>query len=236
MQHRNHSITRFVLRLFSCLLALQLIASCGGQETVSRNGRILVMGDSMMAWNRLTGRSVSSFIEQELSEPVFDRSVSGAQMTYRLPISGSLGMNISHQFKAGARDWVVLNGGGNDLLFDCGCGRCENKLDSLISENGDWGAIASLLTRIRATGANVIYVGYLRSPGVGSLIEHCRDEGDELEARISRFAEQTEGIYFVSLRDLVPHGDRSYHAMDMIHPSPRASRAIARRVTEIIRK
>ncbi|KIC21731.1 GDSL family lipase, partial [Leisingera sp. ANG-S3] len=34
---------------------------------------------------------------------------------------------------------------------------------------------------------------------------------------------------------LVPYGDRSYHALDMIHPSVKASSEIGRKVAEIIR-
>ena len=30
----------------------------------------------------------------------------------------------------------------------------------------------------------MIFVGYLRTPGAGSPIEQCADEGDELEARV----------------------------------------------------
>jgi hypothetical protein len=71
---------------------------------------------------------------------------------------------------------------------------------------------------------------------MGSPIEHCRDEGNELESRIARFARSREGVYFLSLRDLVPPGDRSFHAPDMIHPSRKASDRIARSVYEIIQR
>ena len=111
---------------------------------------------------------------------------------------------------------------------------CNRKLDKLISTDGRMGAIPGMLADLRATGAKVIYVGYLRSPGVGSLIEHCRDEGNELEARIERLAALDEGIHFLSLKELVPFGDRSYHALDMIHPSVKASSEIGRKVAEII--
>ncbi|MEE4187352.1 MAG: SGNH/GDSL hydrolase family protein, partial [Roseobacter sp.] len=88
---------------------------------------------------------------------------------------------------------------------------------------------------IRATGARVIYVGYLRSPGVGSMIDHCRDEGEDFEARLKAMASTDPGVHFVSLVDLVPYGDRSYHVFDMIHPSQKASRKIAERISAIIR-
>jgi lysophospholipase L1-like esterase len=95
--------------------------------------------------------------------------------------------------------------------------------------------VPELVREIRATGAKVIYLGYLRSPGVGSMIDHCRDEGDDFESRLARMASTDSGVYFVSLTDLVPHGDRSYHVIDMIHPSAKATRAIAERIAAIIR-
>jgi len=41
-------------------------------------------------------------------------------------------------------------------------------------------------------------------------------------------------VYFLSLVDLVPYGDRSYHAIDMIHPSIKGSKAIGDLVANII--
>jgi len=74
----------------------------------------------------------------------------------------------------------------------------------------------------------------LRSPGRGSPIEHCRNEGDMLEARIARMSAGDPGVHFVSIADLVPFGDLSFHAADRIHPSAKASAAIAGRVAAII--
>jgi lysophospholipase L1-like esterase len=90
--------------------------------------------------------------------------------------------------------------------------------------------------RLRRTGAKVIWLGYLRSPGFGSPIEGCKDEGDELEARIARMAGLVDGIYFVSNADLVPHGDTSFHGLDRIHPSPKGAQAIAARAADFIRR
>ena len=82
----------------------------------------------------------------------------------------------------------------------------------------------------------MIYVGYLRSPGRGSPIEHCRNEGDALEAWLARMSAGDPGVHFVSIADLVPYGDLSFHAADRIHPSKKASAAIAQRVVQIMRR
>ncbi|MEH6359835.1 MAG: SGNH/GDSL hydrolase family protein [Amylibacter sp.] len=208
----------------------------GCAESVSRddNPRILAMGDSLLAAHRISNKSITNSVEAKLDKPVIDRSVMGARILYRLPISGSMGMSIPKQYKAGNWDWVILNGGGNDLWLGCGCILCDRKINRLISDGGQTGAIPKLISKIRGTGARVIYVGYLRSPGVGSIIDHCRNEGDELERRIDTFAQKDDGVYFLSLMDLVPFGDRTYHGVDMIHPSIKASWIIGERVAEII--
>ena len=222
-------------RLLLIVLLLPLLVS-GCTEAVPRDhsARILAMGDSMMAWHSGTRASIPDGVEAILGEPVVDRSVSGARMVYNLPVSGALGMNISQQYRPGKWDWVILNGGGNDLWLGCGCSWCSDRMNKMISTDGKSGEIATLVSQIRSAGARVIYVGYLRSPGVGSIIEHCRDEGNELERRISQLATRDPGVHFVSLRDLVPHGDRSFHSADMIHPSQKASRKIAERIAQII--
>ncbi len=222
-------------RLFLNMISVLLLAAgsvCADQQ----DARILAMGDSLMAWHGVTGRSIPHAISRELEEPVVNRSIGGARILYALPISGAIGMKISKQYRPGNWDWIVLNGGGNDLWLGCGCGRCERKMNRMISQDAKTGAIPELVARLRATGAQIVYVGYLRSPGVGSVIDGCRDEGDELEQRISTLAQQTEGMHFLSLVDLVPHGDRSYHGLDMIHPSLKASKEIGRLIAEIIDK
>lgn len=193
------------------------------------------MGDSLMAWNGTSQRAISDVLEKHLQVEVTDRSVSAARMIYRLPVSGAAGLSIPKQMPKGLEwDWVVLNGGGNDLWLGCGCSACRRKMDKLASADGSTGAIPDLVQDLRSTGARVIYTGYLRSPGRGSLIEHCKDEGEELDRRATQMAARDEGVYFLSLADLVPHGDRSYHAFDMIHPSVKGSDAIGSRIAELI--
>ena len=224
-----------VLRAIGGLAAVLILAACA--EPVSQGGtsRILAMGDSLLAWTRASGGSVSDQVERLLQEPVTDRSVSGAHVIYALPVTGSMGLKISSQYRPGPWEWVILNGGGNDLWLGCGCSRCENRMMRMISDSGRYGSISAEVRRLRGTGARVIYVGYLRSPGFGSMIEHCRNEGDELEVRLARLAARDPGVFFVPVGDMVPHGDRSFHGIDIIHPSAKASLEIARRIVAVIR-
>lgn len=213
-----------------------MLSACGEPVTRDSTARILLMGDSLMASHKLTGQSVSHALEKELGTQVTDRSVIGARMIYVLPISGSAGLNIPKQYHDGDWDWIIVNGGGNDIWFGCGCAVCNRRIDRLISDDGRSGVIPGLLSRLRATGAQVIYVGYLRTPGVNSPIEGCADEGDKMDARMARLAELDGGLHFLSLADMVPPGDRSHHAIDLIHPSVKGSAAIADRIAGIIRR
>lgn len=189
-----------------------------------------------MAWHKASNRSIGDMLERYLKEPVVNRSIGGARIMYELPISGSMGMKISRQFRGGRWDWVVVNGGGNDLWFGCGCKRCGRNINLMVTINGRYGFMPDLINRIRATGARVIVIGYLRSPGVDSSIEHCRDDGDAYEARLEHMARQMSGVYFMSNKDLVPHGDKSFHTKDMIHPSFKGSAMIAKRLALMIKK
>ena len=195
--------------------------------------RVLTIGDSLMASHAVSGRSVAGYLEQALGQEVTDRSVLGAHMVYRLPISGAMGMSIPAQYR-GDWDWVVMTGGGNDLWLGCGCAKCERRMNKLISKNGTRGEIPKLMAKILENGGQAVFVGYLRSPGLGSPIEHCKDEGDELERRVAALAARVPGIHYVSIQDMVRPGDRSFFAFDMIHPSTKASRHIAARVAALI--
>lgn len=222
--------------LIKITVLLFLLSAC--TETVSRDdpARILAMGDSMLAVHGASGKSVSHAMERALGEDVIDRSVMGAKYFYALPISGSAGLNIRKQYVDGTWDWVVLNGGGNDIWLGCGCGRCDNRIDRLISKDGKRGTIPGFVSDLRSKGSQVILVGYLRTPGVTSPIEGCRDEGDKMDRRLSRLAKLDRGVHFLSLADVVPHGDSSYHSVDLIHPSAKGSTEIGKRAAGIIRK
>ncbi|MES2667055.1 MAG: SGNH/GDSL hydrolase family protein [Pseudomonadota bacterium] len=219
---------------FMALAALLLLFSCG--EPVPRDGaaKILLLGDSMMASNRMSGQSVADVIEAGLGREVVDRSVPGARYFYALPISGSAGLNLARQYRPGPWDYVVLNGGGNDLLFGCGCGRCNGVLNRLISPDGRSGAIPALVKTMVGDGARVIYTGYLRNPGVQTVIKSCGPAGNELDRRMQRLAALEPDMQYLLLADLVPYRDRSYHQVDLIHPSVKGSRAIAQRILALM--
>lgn len=220
-------------RLFT--LSLLLLLGCGEPVPKDNSARILFVGDSLLAANKAAGQSVSDVLEKTLEQDVIDRSVVGARYFYLLPISGSAGLRVTAQFQPGPWDWVVINGGGNDLLFGCGCLVCDGMLDRLVSSDGRAGAIPAFVDRIRKTGAKVIYLGYLRNPGVMTPIKHCGPAGNELDRRLTLMARFDKGVTFLPMSDLVPKGDITYHQLDLIHPSFKGSKAIADRIAAVMK-
>lgn len=223
------------MRIWMVFAALAVLLGCAEPVPSTGQARIIATGDSLLAWNAASNRSVVRALEKRLGANVVDRSVVGARYHYVLPVSGSLGLRIGSQYAAGRWDWAIMNGGGNDLWLGCGCRRCDAQLNRLISPDGTSGTVVETVRRARADGARVIYVGYLRTPGQPSMIDHCRDIGDAYEARLARMAERDAGITFISVADLVPHGDLSFHATDRVHPSPKGSAAIAARIAAVMR-
>ncbi|MCV2887288.1 SGNH/GDSL hydrolase family protein [Ruegeria aquimaris] len=226
-----------MLRKFIVLLGLSgLLFACQDSVRHNQDARILAIGDSLLSWNSAFGSSIPDVISKELGQPVVDRSVSGAWMLTRNEDKDGRGVNVPYQYEPGAWEWVVVNGGGNDLLFGCGCGRCDALMDRLITADGTAGQIPDLVRRIRADGAKVLYTGYLRSPDLLTPIEHCKNDGDELEARVARLAAAEEGVYYVSMQDVVPPGGLTYFAPDRIHPARKTSRKVGERLASAIRQ
>ena len=70
-------------------------------------------------------------------------------------------------------------------------------VDRLISKDGKSGAIPELVTRIRATGARVVFSGYLRNPGLYTPVRSCKPFGDELDRRLARMDAADPGFCMV---------------------------------------
>lgn len=222
------------MSMFRGLLGLVMaLFLCGA--ALAEGPKVLVMGDSLMAVNRMLGGSVAQALSVQLGAEVADRSALGARYFYKVPLLAEAGLKIGAQFRGGPWDIVVMNGGGNDLLLGCGCGACRRMMERLISEDGTAGAIPDLVASVRASGAKVIYTGYMRTPGLISPVESCGPLGDEMDRRLAKIAVRDAGVRFILLADLVTiDGDRSFHGIDLVHPSVKGSRAIAARVAEQI--
>ena len=210
-------------RILAVLAIVTGLSAC--TDTAPRGGGdILVLGDSIMAWNG--GRSIPDVIANQTGRSVTSRAVPGAQFDNGSTIASAVGFDIQQQFPGGRWNWVVVNGSANDLSADCGCGACGASVNALIAPDGQSGSIPAFLQRLRAqTGAQVMWMGYYAGSGSGSFAG-CRDDLVEIESRIATFAAGRPGIHFVDSEDVIDRGDRGLFAGDNVHPSARGSARI----------
>lgn len=231
MATATHCKRKNKMRIFVALIIVLHVAACGITPRQS-SGDILVIGDSVLAWNRSGGQDVGRVIAAELGRDVVSRATLGARVQ-----SGGLsalgGLRIPDQLPLGSWDWVVMNGGANDLAFTCGCARCDAEIDRLIAANNQTGAIPDLITRARLQGAQVLWAGYYEAPASRSF-GACRPALVELERRIARYAADTRGVYFIDTEDVLDPAVLSLLAADRTHPSPAGSAVIGRFISQEI--
>lgn len=206
--------------LLGLLIAL---GACG--RGVPEDARIVVAGDSVMAWNRLEGGSVADHLSAALAEPVGDLSLPYARVT-----AGRGALNIATQVRGLNAPWVVLNGGANDLGVNCARG---GALESLVSADGQSGAIPEMLRGLTARGSRVIWADYYTSPQFAGT--PCAALYQTMQARLSRMATALPGVTLVDMGRVLPASERALFAGDGIHPAPEGSRRIAALVAEALR-
>ncbi len=195
-------------------------------EATDRDARILAMGDSIIAWNRGAGASVSDAVEARLGESVVDASVAGAKLRQG-GLRGAVGFSIPDQYREGDWDAVILNGGGNDLLGACGCNGCDAVLDRLV--RADYPAVLA-----RLGDAQVFILGYYGIAGDRrGEFDECEDDLIELERRLTRLADTRPNVTVVQIRDAIT-GKPALYDNDRIHPSPAGSAIIGDRIARAL--
>ena len=200
------------------LLSLALGACGYAPEATDRDASVLVIGDSILAWNRGVGASVADAVEDRLGIPVVDASVPGATMRPS-GIRAAVGLSIPGQIRAGSYSTVVVNGGANDLRNTCGCDGCGAVLDRLSTQ--DYPALIA-----RLAPARVVIVGYYGPiRGGGGSFSGCSDELAELGRRLAGLAASDPRVTFVPTRDAIA-GNPVYYDSDRVHPTPAGSDVI----------
>ncbi len=195
-------------------------------------GDILVIGDSVMVWNRGEDSDVGSVIASELSRKVVNRAAFGAQIGAN-DFASIFGLNIPDQLAPGQWNWVVANGAANDLGFSCGCTRCDREINKLISSDGKSGDIPNLIEKAQARGARVLWLGYYEAPETTSF-EGCRPGLVEIERRIELFAQSNKALFFLDAEDVFDPPVRELFDKDRTHPSAKGSKLIGERIAEVI--
>ncbi|MBV0910823.1 SGNH/GDSL hydrolase family protein [Anianabacter salinae] len=204
-------------------LVLTALVSCarttgGGQPSV------LAIGDSVMAWNRDKSASIPDVVARATGRTVLNASVPGQGLTRE----GSLFPGtIGGQLRRGSWDWIIANGGANDLNRICNCSRCDAEIDRLISVDGSGGLWPGLVQQMKAAGGrNILIMGYYGpAQGGGGAFAKCSDEVAELDRRFARLAAADPRVTHVLTRD--PFGGaRALYDDDLIHPSLRGSEVL----------
>ena len=107
-----------------------LSMGCFEQDRGSREGsKILAVGDSIFEWG-LGGDSAPEIVGDVLNLPVYNAAISGSM------ISSNEEGSIPNQYFEGDWDWVIMDGGANDLNELCQCGDC-----SQVNESNAWMAV-----------------------------------------------------------------------------------------------
>lgn len=206
-----------------------MISACSPLPGTQSGVNIVMVGDSVLSWNRSSNNTVGDHLSREIGRPVINFAIPASRISQPNPFMQFTRMQIDNQLDGRAAEWIVMNGGANDVYFECLCLRCQTTVEELITANGT-GQLPDLMAQARDTGAKVMYVGYHRTGGLGSAFDRCSNELTIIERRVREFAAEHNGIYYVDMRTVFPPKDRDYYDWDNIHPSPKGSAAIAERL------
>ena len=183
---------------------------------------ILAIGDSFFEWHVGSQQSIPDEIGKALQTSVDNRAISGASF-FGTSDDEEL-INVKDQYEVGNWDWVVMNGGGNDVNDKCQCNACEGVIDQLISIDATTGELPSLVTQMLQDENKVVFVMYPEIPVDAEYgFEQCEEEFIEVEYRINQLDLNTENFWLVSASDVVPTGDNSYFVDDLVHPSTKST-------------
>ena len=213
---------RYIVFVYLVLTFIPFAVPSAAQAVEPR--RVLVVGDSFLDWQRIRGLSIPQVLARRTGWEVANRAATGASM-YRTGDASNPRAVIPTQYKEGAWDWVVVNGGANDLLSKCGCRRCDRVLDRIISPDGTSGLMVDLVRRASDSGAGVVMIGYLGNPRP-NLFNRCSDEVFEMVRRQKLLAEGLPDVIYLSSRDAVDINRRGTFSIDGIRPSGRSTKRI----------
>ena len=147
---------------------------------------------------------MSDFLSLALGAQVEDRSVGGTWLDD--PDSSD---DIVGSYLPGPWAWVVVDGGGNDLLEFCGCDCSAEEVARLVNPSGTTGAMPALVEQIVDDGAKVLLSGYY-APTPTSEFGGCLDELDVLTSGYAALADRFPVVTLLHAREVVDvSADRS---------------------------
>lgn len=203
---------------------------CDAYEALPSDKKILTIGDSILAWGTPTCTSVSHQIGLHQNDFANVEAISGTQLTR--------GNNrISEQYFEDDWDWVILDGGANDVNKQCGCVEsCEVVIDILSSKDGSQGAMVELVQQILLSRAQILMLGYYPMPAEAWYgFEECGDELEEINKRYSRIAGRYSNVHFAPLQEVMNWEE--YPELldsDDVHPSTEGAERLGGHLSALI--
>lgn len=210
------------------LILLLLIAAPARAENV------LVLGDSILAWHRAAGQSVADQLAASTQVTVKNKSVPGARFSHSGVLAAATGFDIRRQMRRGDWDVIVLDGGGNDLMGECGCRACGAVLNQLISDDGRQGEIPSFVAQLAKSGARIYWLDYYDVPTAGGPFAPCVDELAILSQRLQRLAPRIQAMTYLSGKAVIDPDDLSHYDRDRLHPSRKGAALLGRYLAQKI--
>jgi len=223
-------MTRLFALVLTALALLLSACNASGESRLIGEGAptVLVLGDSVMEWNRSDNASVADVIAGMTGRAVQNNAVSGARLSAE-------GDDIRGQYQRGTWTWVVMDGGANDLGEECRCGSCGGVLDDLASPDGTRGTYPDFVRRLVAEGAGVLVMGYYMPPaGAETEFTACADEFEKLNRRLQAMASATDRVTFAPAAEVIDPDSRELYDEDLVHPSIEGSRRIGELFANII--
>jgi len=222
-------LRRWITGWMVLITLLLMLAGCSFvPPSPDRDADVIVVGDSILAWHRGSGRSIPDAVEKATGLDVSNVSVSGARF---------LGAgNIPSQYVTGDWDWVIVDGGGNDLLPACGTPDATAILNALISPDGRSGAIPAFVNSAASGGIQVIVLGYYPVSDRGGPFQPCISVLDELAKRQTRLAAANPAVTFVDSGRVIGASDPASYAPDLVHPSPRGAALVGQLVASAMQR
>jgi lysophospholipase L1-like esterase len=193
--------------------------------------KLLVVGDSALAWNesKSTGHQlVEVLTERGVNATVKNNAVSGATMGCGENGVGDSENCIPPQYEAGDWTHVLMSGGANDIDAPC-----KLSADVLISDDLKSGLTVDAINKLTAAGHKVLLYRYFETLDPENPLNTCKDI-QTLMARYAKLAASRDDVIGVDATVVVKRANAKHYAPDGMHPSPAGSRVIAEHIAKVL--
>lgn len=201
----------------------------------------LAVGDSIMATNGPLCEGIPGWAARDLGFYIEDHSAGGRRLTH--PRSGD---DIMSQYTEGSWEWVMMTGGGDDLVFECRCTEenhnpddCEAVLDALALPDESTGDIYEFIDMVNLDDQNlasILILGYYTLPeDTPGNFDACNPYVLDLNRRYQEVADQEENVFLMEtagVMDFDTHPE--YFLIDDFHPSSEGSAVLGSMVAAFI--